>query len=606
MQFPGPSGGAVGAEAVYPLTFSSRDPTAGPGAAAAGYLADPATRAVVEFFEAKGAAALKEEDRREAWYADWVEYQARHRLYATLLTPAAYSSAGGRFDLRRLTRLVEAFAYFSPAHAYSLQVTFLGFFSILMGTNEALKREAVAALASGGLFALAVSEREHGADLLGNEFALREVAGSPGRFVAEGSKYYIGNANVAAMVSVLARRERRGRANGDGDGNGRGAARARRAPPVLFVLRPSSSPAYRNVRKIRTVGVRSAFVGAFDVRGHELPASDLVAHGRDAWDAVAGTVTLGKFFLGFGSIGICEHAQAEAAAHLAGRVLYARPVTEMPHIRAAMSRAYVRLTAMKLYAYRALDYVQAASADERRYLLFAAVQKAKIGLQGVAVMTLLSECVGAKGFEADTFFEMALRDAPLIPRLEGSTHINLAQAARFVAAYFDRRGGAARPAAVASFAGASVENAYLMTARTGPVRDVAFARPLDAYRPLRDVPNVRQFARQVRAFALFVRKGGHGRRDGADLRMSLALGQCLATVAYGQLVAEHARRARLPAPMVGAIFYLLIGDLTADALAVAELPNLGAAGRALIRDVIAVPRAGPADWDWVAERMRRR
>ena len=43
---------------------------------------------------------------------------------------------------------------------------------------------------------------------------------------------------------------------------------------------------------------------------------------RQAWDAVFGTVTLGKFFLGFGSIGICEHALDEAAGHLNRRIVY--------------------------------------------------------------------------------------------------------------------------------------------------------------------------------------------------------------------------------------------------------------------------------------------
>jgi acyl-CoA dehydrogenase len=122
-----------------------------------------------------------------------------------------------------------------------------------------------------------------------------------------------------------------------------------------------------------------------------------VADGRQAWDAVFGTVTLGKFFLGFGSIGICEHAFQEAAEHLGQRMLYGKSALEMPHIRATMSHAYARLTAMKLYAYRALDYVHAASAEDRRYLLFAAVQKARVSTEGVKVMALLSECMGARG-----------------------------------------------------------------------------------------------------------------------------------------------------------------------------------------------------------------
>ena len=175
------------------------------------------------------------------------------------------------------------------------------------------------------------------------------------------------------------------------------AVRAKRAPFVLFALRPRQAAGFGKVRKIRTLGVRAGFVGEFEVINHTLPESDLVAEGRVAWDAVLGTVTLGKFFLGFGSIGICEHAFEEAVAHLKSRILYGKPVTEMPHIRAALAQARARLIAMKLYAYRTLDYVHAASAEDRRYLFYCAVQKAKVSTEGVKVMALLSECVGAKG-----------------------------------------------------------------------------------------------------------------------------------------------------------------------------------------------------------------
>src|SRR5207302_5950162 len=101
-----------------------------------------------------------------------------------------------------------------------------------------------------------------------------------------------------------------------------------------------------------------------------------------------------------------------------------------------MAVAFARLTAMKLYAYRALDYLQSSCADDRRYLLFNAVQKAKVSTEGVKVMGLLSECIGARGVEADTYFEMALRDAQLIPGLEGSTHINFGLTAQFIDPYF--------------------------------------------------------------------------------------------------------------------------------------------------------------------------
>jgi acyl-CoA dehydrogenase len=370
------------------------------------------------------------------------------------------------------------------------------------------------------------------------------------------------------------------------------------------------------------------------VAGHTVPPGDFVAEGRGAWDAVFGTVTLGKFFLGFGSVGICEHAMAEAVAHMRGRVLYRRPVLDMPHIRLATAQAYARLTAMKLYAYRALDYVQAASPDDRRYLLFCAVQKAKVSTEGVRVMAQLSECVGAWGFEVGTHFESALRDVQLIPGLEGSTHINLGLAAQFAGRYLERkrRPRAGRPSGDAPGAAVraprslvlgsepATENPYLMRARSGRLKSVAFAGFLDAYGPLLRLPNVRRFASQAIAFARFVRlseadltaaDADRAPGDGdaatpapADLRATLAAGHCVAAVAYGQLVAENAVLVDVPPAVVSAMFHLLVSDLSTAGATLAALPGLDPRLRARAARMAAIPATAQSDWDRVADHFR--
>src|SRR5438552_6841337 len=162
----------------------------------------------------------------------------------------------------------------------------------------------------------------------------------------------------------------------------------------------------------------------------------------------------------------------------------------MPHIRSMVARAFIRLVAMKLYACRALDYLQVAGPNERRYLLFNAVQKARVSTEGVKVLALLSECVGAKGFEADTFFEMALREAPMIPGLEGSTHINFGLTAQFIDTYFAGVEGAANvPESVALGNAIDDENPYWFVQGDRNPRTVSFSHFLRAYEPLRSVPN---------------------------------------------------------------------------------------------------------------------
>jgi acyl-CoA dehydrogenase len=581
---------SISSDALYPLSFDVSAPMAG----AEEYLQDSSLRLLIAFFQNKGLEALKQEDRQEDWYQDWIDYQAKHGLYASLLSPKQHSRRGHQFNILKLTRFLEVFAYFSPAHAYSLHVSFLGLFPILMSSNEPLKKEAIAKLEDGGLFAFGVSERAHGSDLFANELTVQQAG--PAGWLAHGAKYYIGNANAAGIISVLAKK-----------GDVASAAMAKRSPFVFFALRPRDAPALQNVRKIRTLGIRAAFVGEFEVKGHPFPESDVISQGRAAWDAVLGTVNFGKFFLGFGAIGICEHAFAEAAAHMSRRVLFGKPVTAMPHVRAATAFAFARLTAMKLYAFRALDYLQASCDNDRRYLLFNAVQKAKVSTEGVRVMGLLSECIGARGFEAETYFESALRDAQLIPGLEGSTHINFGLTTQFLDNYFATSGGdAPAPASVTLHAAAAGENPYWMAARDRNAKTVRFAPFLKAYAPLRSVPNVRSFQKQVKAFCRFARAGVSELNATADAGLLIVLGKCFSTIAYAQLVAENCQAARLASSIVSVIFHGLIEDLSAAALKLLAMFPSGSPQRALLRRVVRVAGTSAADLESVSKLIAAR
>ena len=69
------------------------------------------------------------------------------------------------------------------------------------------------------------------------------------------------------------------------------------------------------------------------------------------------------------------------------------------------------------------------------------------------------------------------------------------------------------------------------------------------------------------------------------MTIGLAIGQCLATIAYAQLIAENAARLDIPRQMTSAIFHLLVNDLSVFALSLASSPRLDAAGRALSKEL---------------------
>jgi hypothetical protein len=146
------------------------------------------------------------------------------------------------------------------------------------------------------------------------------------------------------------------------------------------------------------------------------------------------------------------------------------------------------------------------------------------------------------------------------------------------------------------------ENAYLFAARGGALNTVAFANHLDAYRPLRSILNVRLFARQTIAFRRVFR-AMRPSTDMSDTQFTIALGQCLATIVYGQLIAEHARLLSLPGEMISAIFHGLITDFNAAAVAFNSLLPLATSHRNSVQRLVAVPRTTQLDWDFVARQM---
>ena len=110
-----------------------------------------------------------------------------------------------------------------------------------------------------------------------------------GGFRASGGKYYIGNGNLAGMVSVFGRR-----ADVEGpDG-------------YVFFAADSQHPAYKLVKNVVNSQIVRQRVRARRLPGRAPRTSCTPAPA--AFDAALNTVNVGKFNLGFASIGICEHA----------------------------------------------------------------------------------------------------------------------------------------------------------------------------------------------------------------------------------------------------------------------------------------------------------
>jgi len=503
----------------------------------------------IQFFEEKGRGKLKKDDHERTWYADFLEFQKENRLFARLLTPEPYGGGDPqrRWDTFRNCEFNEILGFYGLCYWYTWQVSILGLGPIWISKNEEVKHRTAQLLEEGGIFGFGLSEKEHGADIYSTEMRLAPQAG--GDYLANGRKYYIGNGNEAALVSTLGKILEPGQEETD-----------KYAHFTFFVV----GSKHGRYDVVKNVVNSQSFVAEYALNDYPIEEADILAKGRDAWDMALNTVNIGKYNLGWASIGICTHALYEAIHHAANRNLYGKYVTDFPHVQQLFVDAYSRLVAMKAFALRASDYIRTASAEDRRYLLYTPMVKMKVTTQGEEVINALWDVIAAKGFEKDMYFEMAARDIRALPKLEGTVHVNMALIVKFMRNYFFMPGEFPDIPAVTE---ARNDDFLFDQGATKGLGNIQFHDYNLAYDSV-DMPNVNLFKEQIGELKMFLMASAAdmaaAKEQAKDIDFLLILGELFTLVAYGQAIIEfrNLHRDELSDDMLEQIFDFMVRDFT--------------------------------------------
>jgi len=502
----------------------------------------------IRFFENKGLEKLKKDFHERTWYADFIEFMKQEKILATMMLNAENGDEDSRWDSSRVCEFAEILGFYGLCYWYTYQVSVLGIGPIWMGKNQALKKMAAQYLKDGEIFAFGLSEKEHGADIYSSDMIVTPKG--DGKYSVTGGKYYIGNANQARMVSTF------GKMSDTGE-------------YVFFVV----DSQHRDYHLVKNIVNSQSYVAQYELKNYEITEKHILAKGVDAWNAALNTVNVGKFNLGWASIGICTHSFYEAIDHAANRNLYNMYVTDFPHVKRLFTDAWARLISMKLFALRAADYLRSASADDRRYLLYNPIVKMKVTTQGEDVMNLLWDVIAAKGFEKDMYFEMAAIDIRGLPKLEGTVHVNMALVVKFMANYF--------------FAPKEYEDipqrfdvaddSFLF--KQGPTRGLSKIQFHDykiAYGSY-DFPNLIVFKDQVASFKEALFKASPSAEQAKDIDFLLTVGELFTLVVYGQLILENAKIYQIPVEVLDQIFDFMVRDFSGFALELHSKPSSTAA-----------------------------
>ena len=273
-------------------------------------------------------------DHERTWYADFLDFVAREKVFATLLTPAAEAAGDPdkRWDTARIAAFNEITAFYGLVYWYTWQVTILGLGPDLAERQRRRPRARRRPAGRGGDLRLRpVRARARRRHLLHRHDPharrRRRLHARPG------GKYYIGNGNQAGMVSVFGRRT-------DVEG------------PEGYVFFAADS-GHERYRLVQNVVNAQSYVSQFELDEYPVTEADVLHTGKAAFDAALNTVNVGKFNLG---LRLGRHLRARAVRGRHARVqpdplrqpghrLPARAPVPDRRVRAAGRHAHVRPTA---------------------------------------------------------------------------------------------------------------------------------------------------------------------------------------------------------------------------------------------------------------------
>jgi acyl-CoA dehydrogenase len=489
----------------------------------------------IEFFEHKGNFSMLIDSHKKRMPTDYYQFIKESGLFAALLTPTGYGDEDSRYDLYRISSFSELLGFYG-FYQYTLQVSVLGTGPIWISKNEKQKKELAEQLKAGHVFAFGMSERTHGADLYSNETNITPTG--DGKYIANGEKYYIGNSSRAPKISIFGKNSETGEY-------------------VAWVV-DSRDRHCKYCGDIEVAGMFQGQIGAFEMIEYPLSESDILETGDASFAMGLATVNIGKAQTSTARIGMATHMLYEAVNHSHNRYLYGNRVTAMPHIRRGFLEAWSRILMSRLYCYRATDYFrQANKATDRRYIMFNAIQKARASAQNEAATTILANIMAAKAYESNTFSETAMRNTGNSVRLEGTAHVNMGQAVKFMNNYFNNN--VALPD-VPDGKMIKDDSSSVFDQGFGGAKNIKFSDYRKAFKGC-ELANVKVFLEQGAALKKFNDESPMSKEQMKNHDFMLNVAEIFGVVAYGQLVFEKAKIEKIEDTVIEQLFSYLVRDI---------------------------------------------
>jgi alkylation response protein AidB-like acyl-CoA dehydrogenase len=293
--------------------------------------------------------------------------------------------------------------------AIALGQIYLGSIHVWLAGNDEQKRRVAQMIQQKQSLAFALTEREHGSDVLASD--VQAVADERG-YQLTGEKWLINNATRARGLTVFART--------DPNGGPRGFS--------LFLVDKEEldSATYTYCPKIKTHGIRGADISGIRFQECAIPVTARIgATGAGLEISLLGLMVTRTLCAGF-SLGAGDSALRTTLAFALERRVYGDSVLAIPNVQKTVAYAFIDLLiadCMGLAAARGLHIVP------DQFSVWSAITKFFVPTTIENLIRDLSVVLGARYYLREEhnagIFQKLLRDSAVVSLFDGSTVVNL-------------------------------------------------------------------------------------------------------------------------------------------------------------------------------------
>jgi len=266
--------------------------------------------------------------------------------------------------------------------------------------REEQKRRYLPKLISGEhVGALAMSEAQAGSDVVSMKLRAERKGG---RFVLNGTKFWITNGPVADVLVVYAKTDPEAGAHG-----------------ISAFIIEREFKGFSTAQKLDKLGMRGSDTGELVFEDCEVPEENLLGDLNRGVKVLMSGLDYERVVLAAGPLGIMQAALDLVLPYIHERKQFGQPIGSFQLMQGKVADMYTTMSAARAYVYavaRACDRGETARKDAAGAILYAAEKATAIALDAI-------QCLGGNGYINDFATGRLLRDAKLYEIGAGTSEI---------------------------------------------------------------------------------------------------------------------------------------------------------------------------------------